>query len=189
MKWSTQQSNALDQIDDHFQFLPEMPAPPIARFVIDTECLPLDDVQHPCSGHALPRSCVNTLLAIRTLLDTRHATRVSTRRQNGDFVQRNFVSAASRARDLWRRFSVLLQVTDDGEVPTGTYSSDKLFGQLADVVRLLAMLPDIIPDSVREALVLPFGLVLPISGGQDGNVGFVKKSFNHLRCFVITDTF
>lgn len=84
---------------------------------------------------------------------------------------------------------MLLQVTDDGEVPTGTYSSDELFGQLADVVRLLAVLPDIIPGSVREVLVFPFGLVLPVSGGQDGNVGFVKKSFNHLRRFVIPDTF
>lgn len=189
MKRSTQKSGVLDQIDDHFQFLPEMPALPVARFVIDTECLPLDDVQDPCSGHAFPRSCVNTLLAIRTLPDTRHTTRVPARRQDGDFVHRNFVSAAPRARDLWGRFSMLLQVTDDGEVPTGTYSSHELLGQFADVVRLLAVLPDAIPGIVRQVLVFPFGLAFPVSSGQDGDISFVKKSFNHLRCFVIPDTF
>lgn len=166
-----------------------MLATPIASFVIDTKRLPLDNIQDPCSGHTFPGGCVNTLLAIRTLSDTRHTTRVPAGRENGDFVHRNFVSAASGTRELWRRFSLLLQITDDGEVPTGTYSPDKLLGQLADVVRLLAVVPAEIFDSVRRVFVFPFGLVLPVIRREDGDAGFVKKSFHHLCCFVIPDTF
>lgn len=49
-KRTMQERNIPDQVDDHFQFLAEMPALPIASFIIDSKGLALDNVQNPRSS-------------------------------------------------------------------------------------------------------------------------------------------
>ena len=152
--------NILDKMHNLLELEAIVLAVSVSRLIIHAEGITLDDVEHTGGRSTRTRRSVYTLLPLGARHDAGITAHMATRREDGDLLDGNTIALAAGAVNDWWCIGLLLEVTDNGEVPQRPDAANKLLRQSSDIVSLLTNIPDEILNVVRDVLSLGLPFVL-----------------------------